>query len=140
MSENNRNTDDLLKQLRSGPLDLFLEEEVPAPSFCDYIAQLCLERNETRAHVIKRAGIDRTYGHQIFNGTRVPSRDKVIQLAFGFALNLDQTQSLLKAARQRRLTPQERRDAAILYGILHGLDLKQTQELLQCYQMLALGA
>ena len=45
----------------------------------------------------------RNYAYQLFNGTRKPSRDKVIQLAFGFGLSVDDTQELLKVARQAPL-------------------------------------
>jgi transcriptional regulator with XRE-family HTH domain len=107
--------------------------------FHDYIKRMCIEQNETRAHIIRRAGIDRTYGHQLFNGTRMPSRDKVIQLAFGFGLDLERTQALLEVARKSRLSPQVQRDAAILYAILHNLDVAQTQRLLKSYGMRTLG-
>ena len=67
-------------------------------SISEYLRRLCEEQGIVPEQVIKKAQIDRTYGHQIFNGTRMPSRDKLIQLAFGFGLSLDETQKLLKSA------------------------------------------
>lgn len=133
------NTEDLLKKLYIDALDDFLDRDVSLPSFHDYIAQMCLNQGETREHVIKRSGINRTYGHQLFNGTRKPSRDKVIQLAFGFGLELQQTQRLLKAAQESPLTPRIKRDAAILYGIIHHLDFSEAQKLLVSFDMAPLG-
>ena len=107
--------------------------------FPDYIIQMCLDREEPREHVIKRSGINRTYGHQLFNGTRKPSRDKVIQLAIGFGLNIEQTQQLLKSAQESPLTPRVKRDAAILYCIMHHFDFSETQKLLVGFDMAVLG-
>ena len=57
------------------------------------------------AQVIERSQIERTYGHQLFNGTRRPSRDKVLQLALGLGLSVDETQRLLRAAGKSPLYP-----------------------------------
>ena len=80
-------TDELLARLfKSTNLKDFLGDGVipQPPLFHEYLRQLCRDRGEIAERVIKRAGIDRTYGHQLFSGRRKPSRDKVIQLAFGF--------------------------------------------------------
>lgn len=132
-------TEDLLKKLYKGSLNDYLDRDVSMPPFHDYIIQMCLGREETREHVIKRSGINRTYGHQLFNGTRKPSRDKVIQLAIGFGLDIDQTQQLLKSAQESPLTPRIKRDAAILYCIMHHLDFSEAQKLLVGFHMVALG-
>ena len=56
------------------------------PSFDRFIRALSEELSLSRAVVIARSDIPRNYAYQLFNGTRKPSRDKVIQLAFGFGL------------------------------------------------------
>jgi hypothetical protein len=138
MKNHDMNTKDLMKELCTDALDAFMKKDVMLPPFHDYISQMCIDRGETREHVIKRASINRTYGHQLFNGTRIPSRDKVIQLAFGFGLDLRQTQDLLKVARQSQLVPQVKRDAAILYGIMHKMTANEVQKLLESFDMQAL--
>lgn len=85
-----------------------------------------------------RASTEHT-GHQLFNGTRKPSRDKVIQLAFGFGLDMEQTQQLLKAAQKSPLYPKIKRDAAILYCIMHEFDFVKTQKLLGSFDIETLG-
>lgn len=139
MSEHAWSTDDLLRQLHDGALDEVLQRDVSLPPFPDYIAQMCLERGEPREYAIRRAGIERSYGYQLFNGTRKPSRDKAIQLAIGFGLDLKQTQDLLKISRQSPLNPRIKRDAAILYGIMHGLNIDEVQKLLESFGMTTLG-
>ena len=104
-----------------------------------YLQELCEERDVVPEQVIKKAQIDRTYGHQIFNGTRNPSRDKLIQLAVGFGLSLDETQMLLKKAGKSVLYSKIKRDAACIYGISHGMNMMELQELLLSVDVPLLG-
>ena len=139
MGEDGRNTEDLMRLLSEGALSDVVHAEDLLPTFPNQLARLCAERETARERVIQRAQIERSYGHQLFNGTRRPSRDKVIQLAFGFGLDLKQTQELLKIAGQSPLVPQVKRDAAILYCVLHQLPLDEVQKLLENFMMHALG-
>ncbi len=132
-------TDDLMKRLQEGALEQVLRCEDSLPAFPQYIASMCQARGETRELAVRRAGIERSYGYQLFNGTRKPSRDKVIQLAIGFGLDVKQTQDLLKVARQSPLVPQARRDAVILYALLHRLRFDAVQMLLERFDMIPLG-
>ena len=61
------------------------------------------------------------------NGTRRPSRDKAIQLAFGFGLDVEETQGLLRAADKSVLYPRIKRDAAIIFAISRKMSLTETQ-------------
>jgi len=139
MSKQELKTDDLLKELISGRLDKDILDGASLPSFPEYLSSLCRELDMKREHVIKRSGITRTYGHQIFNGTRRPARDKVIQLAFGFGLSLDKAQELLRAAHKSMLYARVKRDAVILYSLEHKLGINETRELLQEFGMEPLG-
>lgn len=127
-------TTTLLKKLVNGKsLKGVLDSE--AGSFAEtplseYLRRLCEERDVVPEQIIKKAQIDRTYGHQLFNGTRNPSRDKLIQLAVGFGLSLEETQTLLKKAGKSMLYPKIKRDAVCIYGISHGMNVMELQELL----------
>ena len=109
------------------------------PVLCEYICSLCQASGQVPEQAILRAGIERTYGHQLFNGTRKPSRDKVIQLAFGLGLGLDGAQELLKVARKSPLYPRIKRDAAIIYCLQHGCSFFETQAALQALGLTLLG-
>lgn len=137
----NTSTEDLIRRLnKATEFENFLNNGLPElPPFYEYIAQLCRDMGEMREHVIKRAAIDRTYGHQLFNGTRKPSRDKVIQLAFGLGLDVEQTQKLLKVAQKSMLYPKIKRDAAITYCIMHQAQVAETQKLLASLNLELLG-
>lgn len=108
-------------------------------SFADYILALSGERAVSPASVVRNAQIDRVYGQQLFSGVRKPSRDKAIQLAFGFELSLDETQRLLQMADKSRLYPKIKRDAAIIYGLEHRMKLQEMQELLYTIGVPVLG-
>jgi hypothetical protein len=115
------------------------EDIMQVPSFHEYIVQMCRNMGETQEHVIKRSAIERTYGHQLFNGTRRPSRDKVIQLSFGFGLDVEGTQKMLKVAQKSTLYPKIKRDAAIIYCISHKAGLIKTQTMLHDLRLTLLG-
>lgn len=108
-------------------------------SVSEYLRSLCEERGLVSEQVIKKAQIDRTYGHQIFNGTRIPSRDKLIQLAFGFELTLDETQKLLKIAGKSILYAKIKRDAVCIFGISHKRSIMEVQYLLTSLGLPLLG-
>jgi len=100
------------------------------PDFCEYISALLKDKNEKAETVIKRGGLESSFGHKLFSGTRNPSRDTVLQLAFGFELDADETQQLLKIARATALHPRVKRDAVIAYCLQHQKTFMETQELL----------
>ena len=88
------------------------------------------ERGLKRESVISRAGLERSFGHRLFNGTRNPSRDTSLQLAFGLGLDCDGTQQLLTVAGAGALHPQVKRDAVIAYCLHGGRSFMDAQGLL----------
>lgn len=104
--------------------------ELDPPAFAKFISSLCRERGEVAEHIINRAGIERSFGHQLFRGARNPSRDTVLQLAFGFGADTELAQALLRRAGHSQLYPRIRRDAAVVYCLEHGASLIETQQLL----------
>ena len=140
--KNDRTSVLLSRLFKARNFEGFAEEnglESNASPFYLYISNLCLQMDQVPEHIIKQSLIERTYGHQFFNGTRNPSRDKVIQLAFGFGLDVEETQKLLLAAQKSPLYPKIMRDAAILYCINHKNSILETQDLLQDLGLSLLG-
>ena len=131
MPEGKITTANLLKRLfKTGNIVRFIrnhEAEMRGVPFRDHLARLCEEKNKVPNQVISRSGIDRTYGHQLFNGRRKPSRDKVLQLAFGFELTYEEAQDLLKSAGESPLYPRIQRDAVIIFALIRGLDVDDVQ-------------
>jgi hypothetical protein len=141
--EDSKTTSALFEELFKAPdLDGFLAvnaDHVNLFSFHIYLQELCARMGQVPERVIKQSSIERTYGHQLFNGTRRPSRDKVIQLAFGFGLDVEGTQKLLHAALKPPLYPRIKRDAAILYGISRHMSVMDVQNLLHDLELSLLG-
>ena len=71
------------------------QQTMEVPALTEHLRQLCADRGLVPERVIRAASIDRTYGHQIFNGTRRPSRDKVLQLAFGQGVGVERCRGAL---------------------------------------------
>ena len=98
-----------------------------------------MQKGLSPAQVIDQSQIERTYGHQLFNGTRSPSRDKVLQLALGAGLGVPDTQKLLRAAGKSQLYPKLKRDAVILFGLQKGYSILAVQDTLSAYGLTILG-
>lgn len=120
------------KLFKSHTIRDYLENtgETGLPVFNEYITSLCCAKGEKEETVIRRGGIESSYGHRLFKGTRNPSRDTVLQLAFGLELDSDETQQLLKVARATALHPRVKRDAVIAYCLYHHMSFMDVQELL----------
>ena len=84
-------------------------------SFAEYITNLCNSKGEKAEKIIKRSDIDTSFGHRLFSGKRNPSRDTVLQLAFGFCMSVDEAQQLLKISNHTLLHPKVKRDAVIAF-------------------------
>ena len=82
----------------------------------------------SKAVLAKQAGMSEVYLHQVFAGRRNPSRSRVLCICFGLDATLDETQELLKQCSLAQLYPREKRDAIIIYGLLHGLSLFEVND------------
>lgn len=83
-----------------------------------------------KSAVIKNSELNEIYGYQIFSGKRIPSRDRLISIAFGMGLSLDEAQALLKYAGFAPLYPKQKRDSLLIWGISHQFSIYQINDLL----------
>ena len=92
-------TEDLLNELLDAPdpAAFASKHKLACRSLPDYLQQLLDERGMKRPEVVRQAGINPTFGYQIFVGQRNPSRNKLLQLAFAMKLSLRETNRLLQA-------------------------------------------
>ncbi|WP_173327904.1 XRE family transcriptional regulator [Eubacterium pyruvativorans] len=117
-----------------------LPEQVAGKTFSDYYNALPKVREIPAAELIRRAGIDRTYGYQILNGTRRnPGKDKILRFALAAALTPAETQRALEIAEAPVLYPRNRRDAILLFSLNRKLNVMDTNELLDQFGEEALG-
>jgi len=144
MTDTNRiSTDELLALLfKERNLEHFLQRNESAyltASFSDYLNAWCREHLEVPEQVIRRANLEKSYGHQLFSGKRNPSRDTVLQLAFAMEADLPQAQEMLRTAHRSPLYPRIKRDAAIIYCLHNRISLVNTQIILQDLALPPLG-
>ncbi len=127
---------------KADSLDRFIQahtDELQVPPFHLFITELCKKRGEAPERVIHRGGIENSFGHQLFSGRRRPSRDTVLQLAFGLESDVELAQTLLKYAQRSQLYPRIKRDAAILYCFHHHLEVTSAQEVLHALDLPLIG-
>lgn len=92
-----------------------------------------------KSQVIRAAEMSEVYAYQIFSGLRVPERKKLICLAVGMGLDLDEAQTLLKCAGYSPLYVKLPFDSVIIYGICKKLSVVDINQLLFEYELEMLG-
>jgi len=136
-----RPTHELEQKIRSGKDPSILSsDEFSAPELADYLHTLLEEHSMTVIQAIQCCNLDRSYGYQLFNGTRRPPRDILLTLAIRLGLTETEAQRLLKLAQRPVLYARNRRDAAVLYCLSHHLSLAEADELLSGLGVEPLGA
>lgn len=124
----------LQEELRkSDSLNKFQTEnnsELHAQSVADYLNELLIKYDGKKTEIGKRANLDESYMYQIFNGRRNAKRDKLLRLAFGFPLTVDETQKLLRLAGYGELYVRRKRDAYLMFALEKRYDAMQADDLL----------
>lgn len=115
-------------------------EDFLLPEFNEYIVKLSEKKNESHEKIIARANLERSFGHKLFAGSRKPSRDTVIQLAFGFEADVELAQEMLKVAEKSPLYPRIKRDVVIIYCLYNHVSIEKTQVYLSELDLPILGS
>jgi hypothetical protein len=123
---------DILNQNKNISLDDLLKK-MPDLTFKGFIETLMIDRKITKSELIKRTTLDRTYAYQIFNASKKPSQDKVIQLSLALQLNIHDTNILLTLSDNKSLYPKIKRDALIILCLNRHYSVIETNELLDEY-------
>lgn len=138
-----KDTSEIVKELGLCPdFNTFYDENksyMVADSLATLLTRLLREKGLKKADVIRAAELSEVYGYQIFSGLRVPERKKLLALALGMKLNLEEAQTLLKCAGFSPLYVKLPFDSIVLYGICKGLSVVELNELLYDYGEDTLG-
>lgn len=134
-----KDTSEIVKELGlSQDFQTFYNENKEHMVFADLaelLEELLERKGLKKSQVIKNAELSEVYGYQIFSGVRVPERKKLICLAIGMGLNIDEVQQLLKCAGYTQLYVKKPFDSVILYGFYKGLSVVEINELLYKYDL-----
>lgn len=132
-----KTTEELLNELKSAKaIDEFTsanEKEFEKISLTEILVQMLEKYKKVRIDVIKAARFDYTYGYQIFDGKKRPKREKLLQMAFGFPLSLEDTNRLLRAGGVNGLYVRCKRDVICMYCLHKGMTLEECNSYL--YQL-----
>lgn len=112
-----------------------LLQQIPEINFLDYLETLLLQKEISKSNLINNANLHRTYAYQIFNGTKIPSRNKVIQIALAMHLNSHETNNLLSLTNNGSLYPKVKFDAIILLALNNQYSVMETNLILEQYHL-----
>lgn len=132
--DNKYNTEILNEKiLKSDNLKEFLDlhkNDINMTSFSNALYSFINAKEMKNTEFFTASGLNESYGYQLLNGKRQPSRDKVLQSSFGLSLTVADTNSLLRLAEKSELYVRNKRDAIILYALNTSLTLLETNLLL----------
>lgn len=118
---NEKSTDELRHEIKHATdMEDYLSrnrEHMLNESLSGHLHMLLSRKNLRRADVIRGSLLGRAYVYRIFAGDKIPSRDKLIALAFGLQLSEEETQKMLKLSGSRELYARDERDALILFAL-----------------------
>lgn len=115
------------------------KEYMVSESLSQMLNDLIKEKGLKKSEVIRKSELSEVYSYQIFSGLRVPERKKLLCLAVGMGLNLDEVQTLLKCAGYSPLYVKISFDSIIIYGICKQLSILEINEILFEYGLETLG-
>lgn len=113
---------------KSEKFDEELIIENGCPDFLTVIAERMNEKGITRAELIKRMDVDRSYGYQLLNGIRHPTRKHIIQIGLLLGLDIESFQKLLKAAKKKPLYVRDMFDAKVFFAVKRKMDFDSAVE------------
>ena len=123
-------TDELLAELLNSddPVEFAAKNRIARRNLPEYLQQLLDEKGLKRSEVVRDAGLNPTYGYEIFMGRKRASRDYLLQIAFALGATLQETNRILQAAGHNELYCKNRRDAIIIFCIDRGYPLMRVDE------------
>jgi len=96
----------------------------------EMLGSLQQKKGLRKSDIIRRAELSEVYAYQIFSGNRHPERKKLLCMAIGLTLNLEETQNLLKCAGYAPLYVKLPFDSVVMYGICKQMSVIEINEML----------
>ena len=109
------------------------EKEMHGESFGDSVLRLCAKYKITAALLQPRIAMSKSQFYNLLNGSRHPSKESVIKIAFGLKATQAELNELLYAAGYCGLDPRRKEDAIILFGLSQQKEVGKIDELLREY-------
>lgn len=105
-------------------------EKITFPSISEALNDFLGKKNLSVNTVASLSDMDPATIYRIMNRERNPSRNVIIRIAMALALNLEETQLLLKSGNCASLSASRARDLLIMDGIIHEKYYEEVNETL----------
>lgn len=92
--------------------DIFVDE-----SLAEYLHILLKQKKLTISTFVDHTQLAKSYIYKIFNGDKIPTKDKLLQLVFTFGASLEEAQMMFKRANIAPLYSKNLRDSIIIFCI-----------------------
>lgn len=129
-----KTTNELIKVLKnSRNIEQFIDdnmEDMKNTTFAEYLNSCLKQHNLSKSEAIENSNIQKNYGYQIFDGSKTPSRNKVLALCLSMGLSVEETNRLLKLSDHSILYPRIKRDSIIHFSLENKYNLIDTNILL----------
>lgn len=138
-----KDTSEMLKELEtcSDFREFFNQNQdnIMKCKLCENLEALLKKHNIKKAAAVKASEINEIYAYQIFAGSRMPDRSKLLCIAIGMGLPLQEVQLLLRQSGYAPLYVKNPFDCIIAFGIHKGYKLIKINGLLYEYGLDTLG-
>lgn len=99
-----------------------------SPDIHILINKYIVEKDIPHTEIIRKLNVERSYGYQLLNGKRVPTREQIIKIGIILKLDFTELQQMLKIAGKTILYAKNVTDARIIYSIEHRLEYEKACE------------
>lgn len=123
-----KNTEEFIEFLKRN------EDKMKKESFGDCVLRLCEKYEMTASSLQPQIAISKSQFYSILNGTRHPSKESVIKIAFGLQATRKELNELLRIVGYHALEPQNKEDAIIIFGLEQKKEVGKVDELLREYK------
>lgn len=135
-----KNTTELANELEQAKTTIEFEEflkrndaEMHRDSFGDVVLKLCAKYEVIPSALQPQIAISKSQFYSLLNGTRNPSKESVIKIAFGLKITQSEINELLQSTGYHALDPKDREDAIIIFGLENKKEVGKIDELLREY-------
>lgn len=138
-----KDTSEMMKELENfSSFKEFADENIDNIStkqLSENLRELLSKYGIKKSEAVKNSEINEIYAYQIFAGSRMPDRNKLLCILIGMSLPLEEVQNLLKTSGYAPLYLKNATDCIVAFGIYNKYNLLKINALLYEYGLDTLG-
>jgi len=109
------------------------EAEFDDKNFYSFLSAIIADSNKPKTRIVADSCISEPYLYDLLRGTKRPTRNIVIKLAFGLGLTLETTERFLMLAGYRNFYARHKRDSLLKYAFMNNMNISEADNLLVEY-------